>query len=113
MHTFSSQPRRIVAKPVLVAAVAALALSPGLLAQDVYKAVPGWGQQLPGGMKWGETSGMAIDAKGTIFAFTRAEPPIVELSPAGQVLRTWGDKMFVWSHGIRFDRDGNMWLTDG
>jgi sugar lactone lactonase YvrE len=114
MHRFSFQPGRIVAKPVLVGVVAALAfLSAGLRAQDVYKAVPGWGQQLPNGMKWGETSGMAIDPKGTVFAFTRAEPPIVELSPAGQVLRTWGDKMFVWPHGIRFDRDGNMWLTDG
>jgi len=77
-----------------------------LRAQDVYKAVPGWGQQLPNGMKWGETSGMAIDAKGTIFAFTRAEPPIIELNAAGQVLRTWGDRMFVWPHGIRFNKDG-------
>lgn len=114
MHRFRFQPGRIVAKPVLAGVVAALSfLAAGLRAQDVYKAVPGWGQQLPNGMKWGETSGMAIDAKGTVFAFTRAEPPIVELSPAGQVLRTWGDKMFVWPHGIRFDRDGNMWLTDG
>ena len=21
--------------------------------------------------------------------------------------------MFVWPHGIRFDRDGNLWVTDG
>ena len=21
--------------------------------------------------------------------------------------------MFVWPHGIRFDRDGNLWITDG
>lgn len=53
-------------------------------------------------MKWGETSGGAIDGKGTIFAFTCAEPPIVELSAAGKVLLP---------HGIRFDKDGNM-LTD-
>jgi sugar lactone lactonase YvrE len=82
-------------------------------AQLSYKAVPGWGQQLPSGMKWGETSGMAIDAAGTILAFTRAEPPIIELNADGKVLRTWGDRMFVWPHGIRVDRDGNIWLTDG
>ena len=86
---------------------------PSLIAEDVYKAVAGWGQQLPNGMKWGETSGMAIDAKGTIIAFTRAEPPIIELNSDGKVLRTWGDKMFVWPHGVRVDRDGNLWLTDG
>jgi DNA-binding beta-propeller fold protein YncE len=97
-----------------IALLAALvSLSPDLIAGDAYKAVPGWGQQLPNGMKWGETSGMAIDAQGTILAFTRAEPPLVELSADGKVLRTWGDKMFVWPHGIRVDRDGNIWLTDG
>jgi sugar lactone lactonase YvrE len=87
--------------------------SAALKAADVYKAVPGWGQQLPSGVKWGETSGMAIDAKGTIIAFTRAEPPIVELNADGKVARTWGDKMFVWPHGVRVDRDGNLWFTDG
>ena len=88
-------------------------LSRAVDAQDIYKAVPGWGQQLPNGMKWGETSGMAIDAKGIVIAFTRAEPPVVELNADGKVLRTWGDRMFVWPHGIRVDRDGNLWMTDG
>src|SRR5579872_7087790 len=88
-------------------------LSRAVVAQDIYKAVPGWGQQLPNGMKWGETSGMAIDAKGTVLAFTRAEPPVVELNADGKVTRTWGDKMFVWPHGIRVDREGNIWMTDG
>jgi sugar lactone lactonase YvrE len=96
-------------------AVAAIALSMSLVpsAQVAYKAVPAWGQQLPNGMKWGETSGMAVDAKGRILAFTRAEPPIVEMDVDGKVLRTWGDKMFVWPHSVRVDRDGNIWLADG
>ena len=25
---------------------------------------------------------------------------------AGKVLKAWGEKMFVWPHGIRVDRDG-------
>ena len=110
------KPRPSDTRSILVATLAFL--GPCLHAQDaykqdVYKAVPGWGQQLPNGMKWGETTGMAMGPKGTIFAFTRAEPPLVELSPDGKVLSTWGDKMFVWPHGLRFDADGNMWLTDG
>lgn len=101
-------------RPLLgILAAALIATGAGLSADDIYRAVPGWGQQLPAGMKWGETSGMAIDAKGTILAFTRAEPPIVELDAAGKVLRTWGDKMFVWPHSIRVDRAGNIWVTDG
>jgi DNA-binding beta-propeller fold protein YncE len=64
-------------------------------------------------MAWGEVPGMTIDASGRIFAFHRAEPPIVELDANGTVLKTWGEKMFVWPHGIRVDRHGFLWVTDG
>ncbi len=114
MRLLSFRVKLIALATVPMALIAALGFtSPGLRAEEPYKAVPGWGQQLPNGMKWGETSGMAIDAKGTILAFTRAEPPVIELNAAGKVLRTWGDKMFVWPHGIRVDREGNIWITDG
>jgi DNA-binding beta-propeller fold protein YncE len=81
-------------------------------AASPYKGVPGWGQ-LASPLKWGEVPNVAIDPKGTVFVFTRSEPPVVELSAAGKVLKTWGQGMFVWPHGIRFDRDGNLWITDG
>jgi sugar lactone lactonase YvrE len=77
-----------------------------------YTSVPGWGQLAPP-LKWGEVPNVAIDSKGTVFVFTRSEPPVIELNAAGTVLRTWGDHMFVWPHGIRFDRGGNLWITDG
>jgi len=81
-------------------------------ASTSYKAVPGWGQ-LPAPLKWGEVPNVAIDPKGTVFVFTRTEPPVVELTQAGKLLKTWGQGMFVWPHGIRFDREGNLWITDG
>jgi N-acyl-D-amino-acid deacylase len=77
-----------------------------------YRLVPGWGS-LPAGMQFGEVPGMTIDAAGRVFAFTRAEPPLIEFDPSGTVLKTWGEKMFVWPHGIRVDRDGFLWITDG
>jgi streptogramin lyase len=77
-----------------------------------YRLVPGWGA-LPDNATWGEVPGMAIDANGRIFAFHRAEVPIVELDAAGRVLKMWGEKMFAWPHGIRIDRFGNLWITDG
>jgi sugar lactone lactonase YvrE len=64
-------------------------------------------------MTWGEVPGMAIGAGGKIFAFHRGEPPVVELDSDGHVLRMWGERMFVWPHGIRVDRDGFLWITDG
>jgi sugar lactone lactonase YvrE len=81
-------------------------------ASTSYKAVPGWGQ-LPAPLKWGEVPNVAIDPKGTVFVFTRTEPPVVELTQAGKLVKTWGQGMFVWPHGIRFDREGNLWITDG
>jgi DNA-binding beta-propeller fold protein YncE len=114
MHSLSFRVRLFVLAAVPIALLAALVFPlPDLLAEEPYKTVPGWGQQLPNGMQWGETSGMAIDRNGTILAFTRAEPPIIELNADGKVLRTWGDKMFVWPHGIRVDQEGNIWVTDG
>src|SRR5436190_17682182 len=77
-----------------------------------YKLVPNWGL-LPNGATWGEVPGMAIDAAGRLFAFHRSEPPIVEMDRDGKILKQWGDKMFVWPHGIRVDRFGFLWITDG
>jgi N-acyl-D-amino-acid deacylase len=77
-----------------------------------YRLVPNWGQ-LPAGLQFGEVPGMTIDASGRIFAFHRGEPPIIELDASGKVLKTWGEKMFVWPHGIRVDRNGFLWITDG
>jgi N-acyl-D-amino-acid deacylase len=77
-----------------------------------YRLVPNWGT-LPAGLQFGEVPGMAIDAAGRVLAFTRSEPPVIEFDPSGNVLKTWGEKMFVWPHGIRVDRNGFLWITDG
>jgi sugar lactone lactonase YvrE len=77
-----------------------------------YRLVPGWGT-LPDAATWGEVPGMAIDATGRIYAFHRAEPPIVELDTNGRVIKRWGEKLFAWPHGMRVDRFGNLWITDG
>ena len=77
-----------------------------------YRLAANWGV-LPNGAAWGEVPGMAIDASGKIYAFHRAEPPIVELDRSGKVLKMWGEKLFAWPHGIRVDRNGHLWITDG
>jgi len=111
------RPKTVRALGAAIAMIAAFAAVHGrqsshLSAATAYKALPGWGQ-LPAPLKWGEVPNVAIDPKGTVFVFTRTEPPVVELTPAGKLVKTWGQGMFVWPHGIRFDRDGNLWITDG
>ena len=67
-----------------LAIVAALTVQGNLAgAASVYRVVPGWGH-LTAPLKWGEVPNVAIDPKGLVFVFTRAEPPVVELNAAGQ-----------------------------
>src|SRR5258708_7629848 len=87
---------------LVVAAVHLRAAAPGLTLVD------NWGA-LPTGQQWGEVTGVAVDARNTIIAVRRTDPPIIELNPGGQVLKMWGEKMFVWPHGFRIDHDGYWW----
>jgi len=34
------------------------------------------------------------------------------LTPAGDVVRTWGENLFRVAHGLRIDRKGFLWVTD-
>jgi len=76
-----------------------------------YRIDPAFGK-LPDDLKWGLTAGMAIDRDDHVYAFTRAEPPLIVLDTNGKVLRTWGEKQFASPHGVRVDRFGYLWLTD-
>jgi hypothetical protein len=105
-------------RKLLIAATIALLTSQPLTLRSAqregvpYRLVPGWGT-LPNGAIWGETPGMAIDADGKLYAFHRSQPPIVELDRSGKILKMWGDNLFAWPHGIRVDRFGYLWITDG
>ncbi len=98
-------------KKLLLAAFATLMTS--VSAQAPYQPVAGWGA-LPAGTTYGQAAGMTIDADGRVFVFHRNQPPIVEIdSVSGKVVKTWGADQFAWPHGIRVDRDGFLWITDG
>ena len=60
----------------------------------------------------GETPGVATDAKGHVFVFHRGEHPLMEFSPDGRLIRSWGDNEFIRPHAVRIDRDGNIWVVD-
>jgi hypothetical protein len=100
------------ARVTLVLLLAAAAAAPRADEASPYRLVPNWGQ-LTAPLAWGETPAITLDAAGRVFAFTRAEPPVIELDAAGKILKTWGEKMFVWPHGMRIDRNGFLWITDG
>src|SRR4051812_10627361 len=74
-----------------------------------YTLVDNWAKLQPGD----EWSGLALNAAGNIVALKRTDPPLVEFTPSGATVRSWGDKMIVWGHGLRIDKDGFVWVTDG
>jgi streptogramin lyase len=83
----------------------------------------------PNGHKWGEVIRVHLAPDGNIWVFQRcfsdkpagdatclnrgdANPPILEFSPAGQLLRSFGVGLFAHPHGFTVDKAGNIWTTD-
>ena len=85
-----------------------------------YKTTREWGQ-LPPGVKWAAVTAVEPAPDGSIYVIHRCfanscagrtEAPILKYDPAGTLLKTWGEGMFVFPHGATVDGDGNLWVTD-
>ena len=61
----------------------------------------------------GRVSGVEFDAHGNLWVIHRTDPPILEFDPAGNFVKSIGTGMFVQAHSLHFDRNGNLWATDG
>ena len=70
-----------------------------------------WGK-LPAGLEWEAASQVSTTPEGQIVVLRRANPFFVVLTPAGDVVRTWGENLFKVAHGLRIDRNGFLWVTD-
>ena len=83
----------------------------------------------PNGHKWGEVIRVHVAPNGNIWVFHRcfndkpagdatcvnrgdANPPVLEFSPAGRLLKSLGVGLFAHPHGFTVDQDGNIWTTD-
>jgi hypothetical protein len=69
---------------------------------------------MPDGFKFGRASAVSTDAQGNVYAFQRGPKadPIIVFDSTGKYLRSWGKGLFGNPHGIRVDRDGNVWCVD-
>lgn len=76
-----------------------------------YKPVSDW-PRLPAGWNFGETSGIALDSSGHVYVFNRGPHPLVEFDASGNFIRSLGEGMFVRTHGVRVDREDNIWAVD-
>jgi DNA-binding beta-propeller fold protein YncE len=109
-------------------AVFVLAASPSFAQQSVpdipFDSVADF-LKLPPGMNFGEVPGVAVNAKGHVFVFTRsnsaggpafapAAAQLLEFGPKGEFLREIGKGLYGWSfaHSVRIDKDDNIWAID-
>jgi hypothetical protein len=40
-------------------------------------------------------------------------PPILKFDPSGKLVKSFGEGMFIFPHGLHVDTDGNVWVADG
>ena len=67
---------------------------------------------VPDAAAMGASSDVAFDAKGHLYVLSRGTKPLTEFDENGKFIRAFGDGLFTRSHGIRIDKDGNIWVTD-
>src|SRR5215468_245196 len=60
----------------------------------------------------GAAAAVAFDSKGHLFVLTRGNPSLYEFDNNGKFIRSFGDGLFTRSHGLRIDKEGNIWATD-
>src|SRR5262245_26813165 len=105
----------LIMSPILRIAVALLV---SVLCLPTYAAEPTlWTAQsdffhLPDGYKLGACSAAAVNGRGEIFVFHRGEHPILVFDSAGKFLRSFGDGAIAGAHGLRIDKNDDLWVTD-
>ncbi len=68
---------------------------------------------LPDGFQFGRVSAVTHDVQGNVYVFHRGDADaIVVFDSEGRYLRSFGRDLFGNEHGLRVDREGNIWAID-
>jgi streptogramin lyase len=116
----------------LVISIAALFVQTGVQPTNsppnLYQTIKDWAK-MPEGRTWGSLSAVEIDKDGkSVWVAERCGQnscldratgqmspwaPILKFDPSGKLVKSFGEGMLIFPHGIFVDRDGNVWVTDG
>jgi len=55
---------------------------------------------------------IAVDRQDRIWCLERGKVPVQVYSSRGELVFSWGQGQFKGPHSLRFDRQGNVWITD-
>lgn len=69
---------------------------------------------MPDGWKFGRVSSVSTDSEGNVYVFQRGPKadPLVVFDSKGKYLRSWGKGMFGNPHGLRVDKNDDIFVTD-
>jgi DNA-binding beta-propeller fold protein YncE len=71
-------------------------------------------KQMPAGWVFGRVSAVSTDAQSNVYVLHRniTIDPVVVFDQNGNYLRSWGKGAIGDPHGIRVDKEGNVWVVD-
>ena len=96
---------RSVTVPLLLCLLAAAAQAAGPYVSEGFIAIPS-------SVRLGAMSAVDVAPDGSIYILHRGEPPVLAFDKKGMLRRGFGDGMFQVAHGLRVDRNGDVWTTD-
>ncbi len=70
------------------------------------------GITLPAGITMGPPAATAFDSKGHMYILNRGPQPLMEFDADGKFLRAFGEGLFTRAHGMKIDKNDNIWATD-
>ena len=76
-----------------------------------YQPVKYWAK-LPHPMLFAEATSVAVDSEDNVYVFNRGKNPLIIFDKQGNFLDTWGVGEFTRPHGIKIDKDDNLYLVD-
>jgi DNA-binding beta-propeller fold protein YncE len=112
------------------------AVAPTNSLPNPYRSIENWAK-LPDGRIWGSTSGVDVDPDGqSVWVLERCSAqgfippsqmkegvpfncdgsklaPILKFDASGKLVKSFGEELLVFPHGLHVDREGNVWVTDG
>jgi len=76
-----------------------------------YRLEADWAK-LPEGWVLKDVAAVGVDADDRVYVFNRGNHPMIVFDRDGNVLDTWGEKLFKRPHGMHIAPDGLLYLTD-
>lgn len=67
---------------------------------------------MPDNQPFAQCSAVSVNKNGQIYLFHRGVRPILCMEANGKILQAWGDDLIKTAHGLRIDREGDVWVTD-